>query len=448
MKTIVTDKKVVIVGLGKTGLSCVRFLSSRGCQLCVMDSRTKPPGLEELKTSFPQVQSITGQFDREILCSATEIVLSPGVPLANEDIQAAIKNGVSVRGDIDLFAEAAKAPVVAITGSNGKSTVTTLLGEMAKKAGKNVGVGGNLGTPALDLLNADRDLYILELSSFQLETTEHLAAESAVVLNLSEDHMDRYESKLAYLQAKQRVFFGVRNVIVNDDDMLSRPLQAESMKLIHFGLDKADLGKFSTMDIDGERCLVRGFDRVLAVNEMLIRGEHNISNALAALALGDSIDLPMRAMVESLRTYKGLPHRCQHVRTVNGVEYINDSKGTNTGAAETAIKSIGANLEGKVLLIAGGDSKGADLSGLVEPMKMFGKLAFLYGQDASRIDQALKNAQVDTQRVTDLKSAVLEASKQAEKGDAVLLSPACASFDMFDSYEHRGQVFEQEVGAL
>lgn len=448
MNTIVTDKKVVIVGLGKTGLSCVRFLAQRGCQLCVMDSRAQPPGLDELQEQYPQVSCITGKFDQEILCTANEIILSPGVPLANPDIQAAIEAGVRVRGDIDLFAEHTKAPIVAITGSNGKSTVTTLLGDMANQAGVKVGIGGNLGIPALDLLSDDKELYILELSSFQLETTEQLNAESAVVLNLSEDHMDRYESKIAYLQAKQRIFFGVKNVIVNEDDILSRPLQSEHMSLTSFGIDKPDLNKFSTMDIQGERCLVRGFTKILPVKEMLIRGEHNISNALAALALGSSVNLPLASMVKSLRTYKGLPHRCQHVRTIEGVEYFNDSKGTNAGAAETAISSIGATLTGRVILIAGGDSKGADLSGLVEPMRQYGKLALLYGRDAELLNSVLEQGDIKTKQVEDLKVAVREAKVNSEKGDAVLLSPACASFDMFDNYEHRGEVFEKEVAAL
>ncbi|KZY64923.1 UDP-N-acetylmuramoyl-L-alanine--D-glutamate ligase [Oleiphilus sp. HI0068] len=447
MNTIVTDKKVVIVGLGKTGLSCVRFLASQGCQLCVMDSREEPPGLEGLHADYPNVQCITGGFDQELLCSATEIILSPGIALATPEIQAAIKSGVRVRGDIDLFSEAAKAPIVAITGSNGKSTVTTLLGEMAEQAGLNVGVGGNLGTPALELLDNSCELYILELSSFQLETTDHLSAESVVMLNLSEDHMDRYESKIAYLQAKQRIFFGAKKVIVNDDEVLSQPLQAEGMELLHFGLNRADLNKFSCMDIDGQRHLVKGFDSILPVKDLKICGEHNLSNALAALALGTSVGLPMDAMANALKSYKGLRHRCQHIRSVDGVDYINDSKGTNAGAAQTAISSIGANLDGKVLLIAGGDSKGADISGLLEPMQKFGKLALLFGQDAELIEAVLKD-KVETLRVANLEQAVQQAKARAEEGDAVLLSPACASFDMFKSYEQRGDMFEQEVLAL
>jgi UDP-N-acetylmuramoylalanine--D-glutamate ligase len=447
VNTIVTDKKVVIVGLGKTGLSCVRFLASQGCQLCVMDSREEPPGLEGLHADYPNVQCITGGFDQELLCSATEIILSPGIALATPEIQAAIKSGVRVRGDIDLFSEAAKAPIVAITGSNGKSTVTTLLGEMAEQAGLNVGVGGNLGTPALELLDNSCELYILELSSFQLETTDHLSAESVVMLNLSEDHMDRYESKIAYLQAKQRIFFGAKKVIVNDDEVLSQPLQAEGMELLHFGLNRADLNKFSCMDIDGQRHLVKDFDSILPVKDLKICGEHNLSNALAALALGTSVGLPMDAMANALKSYKGLRHRCQHIRSVDGVDYINDSKGTNAGAAQTAISSIGANLDGKVLLIAGGDSKGADISGLLEPMQKFGKLALLFGQDAELIEAVLKD-KVETLRVANLEQAVQQAKARAEEGDAVLLSPACASFDMFKSYEQRGDMFEQEVLAL
>ncbi len=447
MKAIITDKKVVVVGLGKTGLSCVRFLYQQGKQIIVMDTRDEPPGLDQLKESFPNIQVVLGGLDSSILCSADEIVLSPGLSLNTPQIRSALESHVLVRGDIDLFAEVASAPIVGITGSNGKSTVTTLVGEMAKKAGLNVGVGGNLGTPALELLDDQKDLYVLELSSFQLETTRQLNAKSVVLLNLSEDHMDRYENKIAYLQAKQRIFKGAKNIIVNDDDMLSSPLVNTSMNLIHFGIGTQDLGKFSILHKNGERYLAKGFEPLISTAELHVRGEHNYSNVLAALALGDSIGLPMSAMLEAIKEFKGLAHRCQFVRSVANVDYVNDSKGTNPGSVVTAINSLGAEILGKVILIAGGDSKGADLSSLNEPVSRFVKALVLIGVDANKFEKLLDSS-VPTYKEESMSAAVNKAQSLAETGDLVLLSPACASFDMFKNYEHRGDEFVKEVMSL
>lgn len=447
MKAIITDKKVVVVGLGKTGLSCVRYLHAQGKQIVVMDTRAVPPGLDDLTKGYPHIQCILGCLDEDILCSADEIILSPGVALSTPEIKAAVNQQVPVRGDIDLFAEAAKAPIIAITGSNGKSTVTTLLGEMVKKAGLNVGVGGNLGIPALEMLDDAKDLYIVELSSFQLETTHKLNAQSVVLLNLSEDHMDRYTSKLAYLQAKQRIFRGAKNIIVNDDEALSSPLVNTSMKLIHFGLQSSDLDKFSILTKDNERYLAKGFEPLIAVNELKIRGEHNISNALAALALGSSVGLAMPKMLDALREFKGLAHRCQFVRSLAGVEYVNDSKGTNPGSVVTALNSLGKEIDGKVVLIAGGDSKEADLSSLYDPVKRFVKSLVLIGVDANKF-QLLLDPVTSVFKEETMASAVAKAASVSESGDLVLLSPACASFDMFKNYEHRGDVFIEEVMSL
>lgn len=447
MKAIITDKRYVVVGLGQTGLSCVRYLTGQGKSVTVMDTRENPPGLEELTEVYPHVSVILGYLNPEILCAADEIILSPGLALSTPEIQQAQANGVLIRGDIDLFAEAVNAPVVAITGSNGKSTVTTLLGEMAKCAGLNVGVGGNIGVPALDLLSDERELYVLELSSFQLETTRALNATSVVLLNLSEDHMDRYPNKMAYLQAKQRIFFGAHTVVVNDDEPLSSPLVNTRMRILHYGLSGPDMHKFSVLNESGERYLSKGFDALLKVNELKIRGEHNISNCLAALALGDSVGLPMGAMLDAMKNFKGLSHRCEYVRTVNYVDYVNDSKGTNPGAVVTAIYGLGKELPGKIILIAGGDAKGADLSSLLEPVTRFVKAIVLIGRDAGKFEQLLSGA-VPVSRAVTMADAVQSAAKIAEKGDLVLLSPACASFDMFKNYEHRGAVFVEEVSRL
>ena len=420
MKAIITDKKVVVVGLGKTGLSCVRYLHAQGKQIIVMDTRNTPPGLDELIAGYPNVQCILGRLDKNILCASDEIILSPGLALSTSEIQAAVNNQVLVRGDIDLFAEAAKAPIIAITGSNGKSTVTTLLGDMAKKTGLNVGLGGNLGIPALDLLDGAKDLYVLELSSFQLETTHTLNAKSVVLLNLSEDHMDRYPNKMAYLQAKQRIFRGAKNIIVNDDEPLSSPLVNSSMKLTHFGLQSNDLDKFSVLTKDGERYLAKGFDALISVNELAIRGEHNISNALAALALGSSVGLVMPKMLDALKEFKGLSHRCQFVRSVAGVEYVNDSKGTNPGSVVTALNSLGKEISGKVVLIAGGDSKEADLGSLGEPVKRFVKALVLIGVDAEKF-KLLLGSITSVYKEDTMAMAVGKAHSIAESGDLVLL---------------------------
>jgi len=447
MKAIVTDKRFVIVGLGQTGLSCVRYLSALGKSLLVMDTRENPPGLDVLKQEFPDVKLVLGYLDLEYLCQADEIILSPGIALSTPEIKKAQDSGVLIRGDIDLFAEVATAPIVAITGSNGKSTVTTLLGEMARNAGLNVGVGGNLGVPALDLLSDDRDLYVLELSSFQLETTRSLNANSVVLLNLSEDHMDRYASKMAYLQAKQRIFLGAKNVIVNDDDPLSAPLVNTQMRLIHYGVASTDINKFSVLTVNEARFLAKGFEPLLNVNELQVRGEHNISNCLAALALGFSIDLPVTAMTESLKSFKGLAHRCEFVRSLDQVDYINDSKGTNPGAVLTALNGLGKEIQGKIVLIAGGEAKGADISLLLEPVQKFVKALVLIGRDADQFVQLFKPVAALHHAAT-MHDAVRAAKELAENGDLVLLSPACASFDMFKNFEQRGAIFIEEVMSL
>lgn len=447
MKAIITDKKVVVVGLGKTGLSCVRYLHAQGKQIVVMDTREQPPGLDELKRNYPNIQCVLGRLDAIILTSCDEIILSPGVALSTPEIKSATDQQVLVRGDIDLFAAATKAPIVGITGSNGKSTVTTLLGKMAENAGLNVRIGGNLGIPALDLLDQTVELYILELSSFQLETTHELCAESVVLLNLSEDHMDRYSSKIAYLQAKQRIFRNAKNIIVNDDEPLSSPLVNTSMNLIHFGLKSNDLDKFSVLSKNGERYLAKGFDILIPVSELAMRGEHNVSNALAALALGHSVKLSLDAMLETLKEFKGLPHRCQLVRSVGGAEYVNDSKGTNPGSVVTALNSLGQDICGKVILIAGGDSKEADLISLFEPVRRFVKALVLIGVDAEKFELLFGSVTV-VYKEASMASAVARSYSLAEAGDVVLLSPACASFDMFKNYEHRGQVFIDEVMSL
>ncbi|HYQ40293.1 MAG TPA: UDP-N-acetylmuramoyl-L-alanine--D-glutamate ligase [Pseudomonas sp.] len=452
MSLIASDQFRIVVGLGKSGMSLVRFLARQGVPFAVADTRMSPPELATLKAEYPQVEVRCGALEVDFLCRATELYVSPGLPLANPALREAAARGVKMSGDIDLFVRHAKAPIVAITGSNAKSTVTTLVGEMAAAAGKKVAVGGNLGTPALDLLADDVELYVLELSSFQLETTERLNAEVATCLNVSDDHMDRYSGMQTYHLAKHRIFRGARQVVVNRQDPLSRPLIADQVPCWSFGLDKPDFKSFGILEEGGEKYLAFQFSKLLPVSELKIRGAHNQANALAALALGQAAGLPLAPMLDTLRHFTGLAHRCQWVRERAGVTYYDDSKATNVGAALAAIDGLGAELAGKLLLIAGGDGKGADFTPLRASVARHCRAVVLLGRDAELIAAALQGADgqdvVPLLRVASLEAAVQRCAELAEAGDAVLLSPACASLDMFKNFEERGRLFAQAVREL
>ncbi|WP_271105146.1 UDP-N-acetylmuramoyl-L-alanine--D-glutamate ligase [Pseudomonas tohonis] len=447
MSLIASDQFRIVVGLGKSGMSLVRFLARQGVRFAVADTRENPPELATLRAQCPEVEVRCGELDVDFLCRASELYVSPGLAIATPALQEAAKRGVKLSGDIELFARHAKAPIVAISGSNAKSTVTTLVGEMAQAAGRRVAVGGNLGTPALDLLADDIELYVMELSSFQLETTDRLNAEVATVLNVSEDHMDRYADMQAYHLAKHRIFRGARQVVVNRGDALSRPLVADQLPCWTFGLNKPDFRGFGLIEEEGEKYLAFQFEKLLPVRELKVRGAHNQANALAALALGHAVGLPMEPMLETLKTFTGLAHRCQWVREREGVAYYDDSKATNVGAALAAIEGLGADIDGKLVLIAGGDGKGADFSGMREPVAGFCRAVVLLGRDAELIAQALGDA-VPLVRVRTLDEAVSRAAELAVRGDAVLLSPACASLDMFKNFEERGRLFAQAVEGL
>lgn len=441
------DKYIGVVGLGKTGYSCVRFLKKHGVQVSVFDTREKPPLLDSLLRDFPDVEVTLGALPTESLCLCDEILLSPGLPLSDPAIQVAMQKGIPVRGDIDLFARFADAPIAAITGSNGKSTVTSLLGKMAEASGIKVAVGGNIGTPALDLVEETVELYVLELSSFQLETTYNLGAECAVILNISEDHMDRYESRAKYLQAKQRIFQNCRSALMNDDDLLTSAVSVSDAAITHFGLDQQEQGKFYAGNQGDGDALYKGFDRLILASELKLRGRHNLANALAALAMGDKLGFSMHAMLAALREYEGLPHRCQWVRNLQGVDYINDSKGTNVGASRSAIESFGSICRGDVLLIAGGEGKSADFTPLREALSRWGRFAALFGKDKAEIGKALSGV-VETVESNTLGEALAAVRHQARQGDVVLFSPACASFDMYANFEARGNDFIAEVMRL
>jgi len=446
MAVIASDRRTLVVGLGKTGLSCVRYLTGLGREVAVADSRARPPGLEQLQQQWPEVEVRLGDFEREWFCGFNELVVSPGIAISEPAIAAAADRGAVIRGDVDLFAEAAQAPIIAITGSNGKTTVTTLVGELARACGVKAAVGGNIGTPALDLLTDKPDVYILELSSFQLETTHELNAEVATVLNVTDDHMDRYPSKMAYYQAKQRIFRGARNAVVNLDDALSTPMARDTLNFTCYGFHRVNPETFSTRDDDQGVWITWGLDNLLNTRDLKLAGLHNISNVMAALALGHAAGWPLDTMVRAVCEFRGLPHRCESVRALNGVEFINDSKGTNVGATVAALDSLAPGCE-RIVLIAGGDGKGADFSPLARPVAEHCRAAVLLGRDADRLAQALAG-DVQIEKADSMEQAVALAARIARGGDRVLLSPACASFDMFSGYEDRGDRFRQAVGGL
>jgi len=450
---IASNRLTVVVGLGATGLSVARFLSAQGEPFVVVDSREQPPALAQLHKELPGVRTELGQLDAATLCSADQLIVSPGLPLDTPALLEAMKAGVEIIGDIELFARHAQAPIVAITGSNGKSTVTTLVGEMARLAGKNPGVGGNLGTPALDLLVDGKDLYVLELSSFQLESVETLNAEVATVLNVSPDHMDRYESILDYHRAKHRVFKGSRQIVVNRDDYLSQPLISDAVTNWSFGLSKPDFCAFGLIEHEGESWLAFQFEPLIRVADVRIKGRHNIANALAALALGHAAGIPREPMLAALNRFPGLAHRCQNVAERDGLIWIDDSKATNVGATVAAINglfetAIGAeNKAANIVLIAGGQAKGQDFSALAKALPGKVKQVILMGEDASQLSQAIDKC-VPSLHATSMQAAVSSAARLAQPGDIILLSPACASFDMFSGFEERGRCFVAAVKAL
>ncbi len=440
----VTGSRILVVGLGLTGLSCARFLVKQGYEVAITDSRETPPALDELQNDLPDVAVFLGGFDESAFQHAECLVVSPGISIKHPLIAEARSRAVPVLGDIEIFSMYATAPVVAITGSNGKSTVTTLLGEMAKRAGRNVGVGGNIGTPALDLLNDETDLYVLELSSFQLETTSNLQTRASVILNISEDHMDRYDSLQEYMRAKARIFQNSDVIVVNQDDANVMTLvenTVNSKSVVHFGLQIPAENNFGVVQQNDEAWLALGTEALMPVADVKISGWHNIANALAALALGQACDLDMGAMLASLRAFPGLEHRTQWIAESGGVQWFNDSKATNVGATIAALEGLMAN---KVVLIAGGQGKGQDFSMLRDAVSAHARCLILLGEDADKLENSLSGL-VPTYRVTDMYAAIQKASIVAQAGDAVLLSPACASFDMFKGFAHRGEVFAKLV---
>jgi len=433
--------KVLVVGLGNTGISVAHYLQKLGFNFAITDSRDKPPLLDEFFQVMPDTPVFTGGFDEAAFKVATHLVVSPGVSLTEKSIVKAIANGSKIVSDIDLFACSVDVPIIAITGSNGKSTVTTMLGEMAKCAGKKVGVGGNLGTPALDLLAQAAELYVLELSSFQLERTSVLDAAAATVLNVSADHLDRHADIAEYAKEKQNIFSGNGVMVINADDPIVDAMRDARRRLVTFSIKKdAD---FYIAHKDGLEYLMHNNQCLMPLAELPLEGRHNAANALAALALGASIGLDEQAMCHALKIFKGLDHRMQRVAQIRGVTWVNDSKATNIGACVAALQGY----ERKVILIAGGDAKGADMNELTPAIMEKAKSVVLMGKDAELIKQALNNC-VPVYSAENMAQAVQICASLAETGDSVLLSPACASLDQYKNYQDRGDQFAKAVLSL
>jgi UDP-N-acetylmuramoylalanine--D-glutamate ligase len=433
----------VVVGLGKTGASCLRYLAKRGMPVRATDSRRIPPGLEELGALGRSLDLRLGGFDLSLLDGASQVLMSPGVPLEEPIARAARDRGIEVLGDVELFARNVQAPVIGITGTNGKSTVTSLVARMAAAAGRSVLAGGNLGVPALDLLEQPvPDLYVLELSSFQLETTWTLKLLAAVVLNVTADHMDRYATVVDYARAKSRIFAHADTVVLNADDPLVSAMRGHAGRTVTFSVERED-ADFCLLRSGAETLLARRGEGLLEISRLKIAGRHNAANALAALALGDAAGLPMPAMLEALESFAGLPHRSEWIADVAGVRFVDDSKGTNVGATIAAV----AGMPGPLVMIAGGLGKGQDFTPLAQAFRGKVRHVVLIGKDAPALAAALEGV-CPIEIAASMQEAVFAAARAARAGDTVLLSPACASFDMFRDYGHRGDVFAAAVRAL
>lgn len=432
----------LVAGLGVTGKSVLRYLTRMGEAGLAFDTRDDFD-VSELQAEFPNVEFASGNLPTAWLDKIEQVVLSPGIAKSESWVQTLVNKGCNIIGDIELFARSASQPIIAITGSNGKSTVTTLVGNVLREAGYQVGVGGNIGLPALDLLEEDNNqVYVLELSSFQLETTYSLQAQAASVLNLSEDHMDRYQEFADYIQAKMTILHNAKLAV------LPEALEAteSSEQVLHFGLQSAECG---VMEYKNEDWLHFQKKPVVKVSSMSQQGHHHKLNALATMALCSGFDVPDEAFQKVFAEFSGLPHRTQWVASKDKVDWVNDSKGTNVGATLTALTSFGESLtqqDGKVVLIAGGVSKDADFSDLKPAVEAYARYVVLFGRDAEQIAQALPED--DYVIVDTLQDAIVNARRISLPGDTVLFSPACASFDQFKNYVDRGEQFEKEVLAL
>ncbi|WP_371373579.1 UDP-N-acetylmuramoyl-L-alanine--D-glutamate ligase [Thalassotalea aquiviva] len=433
------NKKICVLGLGATGLSCARFLTQLGLDFCLIDSRQAPPGQQALADINPKARLYCGHWHSEQLSQADLVIASPGVDINMPAIQRALKPGSELIGDVELFCRINKIPIIAVTGSNGKSTVVSMLAHMANQCGVDAALAGNIGTPVLDIIGQNYELIILELSSFQLETMQSMNAEAATVLNVSDDHLDRHKTMAAYQAIKQKIYQQSDVAVYDRLNPTSSPV-TQSQSDITFGLDQPAPSQFGLITEHKEIYLAQGENKLIATSELAIVGQHNFANALAALAMGDVIGWPMTLMLEGLKTFTGLAHRCEKVATNDGVLWVNDSKATNVGATIAAIEGL-YNPQNRLILLAGGDGKGADFSLLKPVFKDKVDVVICFGRDKQKIASLTKNSYL----VDDLASAVSKARTLAKHGDLVLLSPACASLDMFKNYIERGEQFSQLV---
>jgi UDP-N-acetylmuramoylalanine--D-glutamate ligase len=437
---VTVEKFKVIVGLGKTGYSCAKFFMRRGIPFSIADDNLNPGYLDRLREDIPNIE--VRPINDDTFSNVDQIVLSPGVPLSNRAIQLAIEAGSSVTGDIAIFAAETKLPYAAITGTNGKSTVTQLLSEMALASGRRVGVGGNIGTPCLELLEDNVDLNILEVSSYQLEVVESLGANVAVLLNLTPDHLDRYQSNEDYYQTKLKIFDGCSVAVVPRDLNLNFD---PTLEVISFGLDEPKTDKEFGIKVLGDSTyLAIGSRPLLPVRELTMKGRHNWLNALAGLAAGHALSLSEENMFDVLRSFTGLPHRCQWVGEYHQIQFINDSKATNPSSTIAAIEGLSSEGNAMVLIL-GGVSKGADLSELQSAITKNVSTCLIFGQDRELIKSMLKGGLTKIALFENLEMLVSYLKNTAHQGDLVLFSPACASFDQFDNFEHRGEVFTQLI---
>ena len=452
-------KTVLVLGLGVTGLSCARWLQREGASVRVADTRANPPQAGVLHRDLPDLRLFTGPFDAHLLDAVELVLLSPGLSLDEPLVQLACARGIEVLGDIELFAlalrrraetlPAGRPVLVGVTGSNGKSTVTTMVREMGRAAGLNAVAAGNIGLPALDALPQDEgfvpDLFVLELSSFQLETTRSLVLRAATVLNISEDHLDRYSGIAQYAQAKARIFADTEVQVLNRADPASSAMALPGRSVLTFALDEPrDESEFGLRGAADDCWIAQGRRNLLRVSELPLTGQHNAANAAAALALCHAAGIAQAPAVAALRSFRGLPHRVERVREIQGVVFFDDSKGTNVRATVAAL----AGMAQPVVLIAGGDGKGQDFSPLNEAVRKHARALIVIGHDAERITAAVASSGVPCSKAASLEEAVQMSFCAARPGDAVLLSPACASFDMFDNYAHRARLFVEAVGRL
>ncbi len=446
---IATSNRRAVIGAGVTGRSVARFLAARNMPFDWFDTRES---LTEI--GLPEAEKIEsslsfGEIGPDQLCGYDEIILSPGIAKSEAYVARAQEVGTRIIGDIELFARNVEVPVAAITGSNGKSSVTTLLAAVAKACGRNAIAAGNIGKPVLDQVGLDYDLFVLELSSFQLETTSNLQPSVAVILNVSPDHMDRYPDLVAYHAAKQRVYLGASMIVSNRDDLLTQPMPTDVQRYMTFGLDQPDLGHYGLRKKDGVTYVAFGLQCLFPVEDILLKGSHNLSNALAVMVMAELLELDRQISIDVVCAFAGLPHRCEVVRTESGTEWINDSKATNTGAAIAAIQGLAADVEGKFILIAGGQAKGQEFGKFSDLVSHEIDQVILLGESAEQIADAVKGkGKTQISYAENMQAAVSMAARITGPQDCVLLSPACASFDQFTGYQDRGDQFRDAVEAL